>query len=139
MTRSTHRDAVAPAGVQQSAPGMPSPAAPWPYFADEEIEAAVKVLRSGKVNYWTGDEGKFFEKEFAEFTTCKYALALANGTVALEAALKVLGIGLGDDVVTTARTFIASASCAVASAHVQSSQTSTAIARTSPPRPSVPC
>jgi len=45
---------------------MASPAAPWPYFANEEIEAAVKVLRSGKVNYWTGDEGKFFEKEFAE-------------------------------------------------------------------------
>src|SRR3981081_1432431 len=74
----------------------------------------MRVLRSGKVNYWTGDEGRLFEKEFAEFTNCKYAVALANGTVALEAALKTLGIGPGDDVITTARTFIASASCAVA-------------------------
>lgn len=114
MTHPPHPAAVAPCGVQQSAPGMPSPAAPWPYFADEEIEAAVKVLRSGKVNYWTGDQGKLFEKEFAEFTNCKYAVTLANGTVALEAALKVLGVGPGDDVITTARTFIASASCAVA-------------------------
>jgi dTDP-4-amino-4,6-dideoxygalactose transaminase len=93
---------------------VPSAAAPWPYFAEEEIQAAMRVLRSGKVNYWTGDEGRLFEKEFAQFTNCKYAVALANGTVALEAALKALGVGPGDDVITTARTFIASASCAVA-------------------------
>jgi dTDP-4-amino-4,6-dideoxygalactose transaminase len=101
-------------GYQQPMPVVPTPAAPWPYFAEEEIQAAMRVLRSGKVNYWTGDEGRLFEKEFAEFTNCKYAVALANGTVALEAALKILGIGPGDDVITTARTFIASASCAVA-------------------------
>jgi hypothetical protein len=95
-------------------PLLPSPAAVWPYFAEEEIQAAMKVLRSGKVNYWTGDEGKLFEREFAEFTNCKYAVALANGTVALEASLRALGVGPGDDVITTARTFIASASCAVA-------------------------
>ena len=74
----------------------------------------MNVLRSGKVNYWTGDEGRQFEKEFAEFTQCKYAVALANGTVALEAALRALGVGPGDEVITTARTFIASASCVVA-------------------------
>ncbi len=85
----------------------------WPYFADDEIEAAVQVLRSGKVNYWTGDEGRLFEKEFAAFAGCKHAIALANGSVALECALKVLGIGPGDEVITTSRTFIASASCAV--------------------------
>ena len=88
--------------------------APWPYFAADEIEAAAGVLRSGKVNYWTGEEGRNFEQEFADFTGCRHAVALANGTVALEAALRALGIGAGDEVITTSRTFIASASCAVA-------------------------
>lgn len=87
--------------------------ASWPCFSDDEIEAAVEVLRSGKVNYWTGLQGRLFESEFAEFAGCKHAIALANGTVALECALKALGIGPGDEVVTTSRTFIASASCAV--------------------------
>jgi hypothetical protein len=88
--------------------------ASWPYFAPDEIEAAAAVLRSGKVNYWTGEEGRQFEREFAEFIGCKHAIALANGTVALEAALRSLDIGPGDEVITTSRTFIASASCAVA-------------------------
>ena len=92
----------------------PGAFAPWPHFAPDEVEAATRVLRSGKVNYWTGEEGRLFEKEFAEFAGCKYAIALANGTVALETALKALGIGLGDEVITTSRTFIASASCVVA-------------------------
>jgi len=87
--------------------------APWPIFADDEVEAVVRVLRSGNVNYWTGQEGRQFEAEFAAFAGCKYAIALANGSVALECALKALGIGPGDEVVTTSRTFIASASCAV--------------------------
>lgn len=73
-----------------------------------------RVLRSGKVNYWTGEEGRLFEKEFADSTESKYAIALANGTIALETALKSLGVGSGDEVITTSRTFIASASCAVA-------------------------
>lgn len=85
----------------------------WPNFAADEIEAAVRVLKSGRVNYWTGEEGRLFEKEFAEFAGCKHAIALSNGTVALEAALMGLGIGPGDEVITTSRTFIASASCAV--------------------------
>ncbi len=85
----------------------------WPFFADDEIEVAVRVLRSGKVNYWTGQEGQFFESEFAAFVGCKYAIALANGTVALECALKALGVAPDDEVVITSRTFIASASCAV--------------------------
>lgn len=85
----------------------------WPFFSEDEIEVAVQVMRSGKVNYWTGQEGKSFEAEFAAFTECKHAIALANGTVALECALRALGIGPGDDVLTTSRTFIASASCAV--------------------------
>lgn len=94
-------------------PVRTSPLAPWPYFADDEISAVTAILKSGKVNYWTGDEGRQFEKEFAAFTGCDYAIALANGTVALELALYALGIGLGDEVITTSRTFIASASCAV--------------------------
>jgi dTDP-4-amino-4,6-dideoxygalactose transaminase len=87
---------------------------PWPFFGAEEIEASARVLRSGKVNYWTGDEGRRFEAEFAAYTQCKYAVAVANGTVALELALRALGIGPGDEVITSSRTFIASASCAVA-------------------------
>jgi dTDP-4-amino-4,6-dideoxygalactose transaminase len=86
---------------------------PWPYFDSEEIDAATAVLRSGKVNYWTGIEGREFEKEFAAFTKCKHAVAVANGTVALELALYALGIGPGDEVIVPSRTFIASASCAV--------------------------
>jgi dTDP-4-amino-4,6-dideoxygalactose transaminase len=85
----------------------------WPHFEHDEIDAAVEVLRSGKVNYWTGDEGRLFEKEFAAFVGCDNAVAVVNGTAALECALKALGIGPGDEVITTSRTFIASASCAV--------------------------
>jgi hypothetical protein len=85
----------------------------WPCFSADEIESAMQVLQSGNVNYWTGQEGKSFEAEFAAFTKCKHAIALANGSVALECALRALGVGPGDEVVTTSRTFIASASCAV--------------------------
>ena len=88
-----------------------TPFAPWPYFAHEEMAAAMRVLESGRVNYWTGEEGRQFEEEFAAFIGCKHAVALANGTVALELALRVLGIGPGDEVVIPSRTFIASASC----------------------------
>jgi hypothetical protein len=65
------------------------------------------------VNYWTGEEGREFESEFATACGCKYAVATANGTVALEAALRTFGIGPGDDVITSSRTFIASASSIV--------------------------
>ncbi len=85
----------------------------WPFFADDEVAAVERVLRSGKVNYWTGEEGRLFEKEFAEFAGTQYAVALANGTVALEAALFACDIGPGDDVIVACRTFIASASCIV--------------------------
>lgn len=71
------------------------------------------VLRSGQVNYWTGEQGRFFEEEFAAFVGCKYGVAVANGTVALELALHALGIGPGDEVIVPSRTFIASASSVV--------------------------
>ena len=87
--------------------------APWPFFERDEIEAVTRVLQSGKVNYWTGEECWKFEQEYAESIGVKHAIALANGTVALELALRILNIGPGDEVVTTSRTFIASASCAV--------------------------
>lgn len=85
----------------------------WPDFSEAEINAVVGVLRSGKVNYWTGTQCREFEKEYAASVGAGHAVALANGTVALELALRLLGVGVGDEVVTTPRTFIASASCAV--------------------------
>ncbi|WP_441370243.1 DegT/DnrJ/EryC1/StrS family aminotransferase [Acinetobacter lwoffii] len=86
---------------------------PWPSFTQEEADAVSQVLLSNKVNYWTGQECREFEKEFAQFAETKYAVALANGTVALDVALKALGIGAGDDVIVTSRTFLASASSIV--------------------------
>jgi len=82
----------------------------WPCYADDEIAAVEAVLRSGKVNYWSGDQGVSFEREFAAYTGVAHAVALANGTLALEAALYALGIGDGDEVIVPARTFIATAS-----------------------------
>ncbi|MET0105815.1 MAG: DegT/DnrJ/EryC1/StrS aminotransferase family protein [Sedimenticola sp.] len=86
---------------------------PWPLFTEEEARAVSRVVLSNRVNYWTGNECREFEKEFAAFSGSQYALALANGTVALDLGLKVLGIGPGDEVVVTPRTFIASISCVV--------------------------
>jgi dTDP-4-amino-4,6-dideoxygalactose transaminase len=85
----------------------------WPCFAADEIEAAAAVLRSGRVNYWTGEEGRRFEQEFASAAGTRHGVALANGTLALELALIVLGIGPGDEVVTTPRSYFASASSIV--------------------------
>ncbi|WP_180001361.1 DegT/DnrJ/EryC1/StrS aminotransferase family protein [Acinetobacter sp. YH12255] len=86
---------------------------PWPSFTQEEANAVSQVLLSNKVNYWTGQECREFEKEFARFAGTQYAVALANGTVALDVALKALNIGAGDDVIVTSRTFLASASSIV--------------------------
>src|SRR5271169_6035774 len=85
----------------------------WPFFAHDEIAAVSSVLQSGNVNYWTGEEGHLFEKEFAASIGVNYAVAVMNGTVALEAALMALDIGCGDEVIVTPRSYIASASCAV--------------------------
>ena len=86
---------------------------PWPSFTQQEADAVSRVLLSNKVNYWTGQECREFEKEFAAFAQTQYAVALANGTVALDVALKALEIGRGDDVIVTSRTFLASASSIV--------------------------
>jgi dTDP-4-amino-4,6-dideoxygalactose transaminase len=96
-----------------------SPFAPWPSFTAEEAEAVSQVIISNKVNYWTGQECRQFEKEYAAWTGAAHAIALANGTVALDLALHGLGIGAAnggssaDEVVVTPRTFIASISCVV--------------------------
>lgn len=86
---------------------------PWPHYGEDEITAVSEVLRSGKVNYWTGEEARCFEREYAAYTGMQHAIALMNGTVALELALYAFGIGDGDEVITTSRTFIASASAVV--------------------------
>lgn len=92
---------------------------PWPSFTPEEADKVSSILLSNKVNYWTGQEGREFEKEFAEFTGSEYAIALSNGTLALDIALVALGVGARnggselDEVIVTSRTFLASASAIV--------------------------
>lgn len=90
-----------------------SPFSAWPSFTLEEADAVHRVVMSNKVNYWTGTETREFEKEFAVWCQTRFAVALSNGTLALDVALKALGIGSGDEVVVTPRTFIASISCVV--------------------------
>lgn len=85
----------------------------WPQFSEEEALAVADIVRSNQVNYWTGQVGRAFEREFANWTGTAHAVALANGTLALDVALKALGIGPGDEVIVTPRTFIASISCVV--------------------------
>ncbi|MCF7504168.1 DegT/DnrJ/EryC1/StrS aminotransferase family protein [Vibrio sp. L3-7] len=85
----------------------------WPSFTQEEADKVSQVLLSNKVNYWTGQEGREFEKEFAVWCDSEYAIALGNGTLALDVALKAIGVGAGDEVITTSRTFLASASSIV--------------------------
>ena len=89
---------------------MPAKAA-WPYFGDDEVLAAARVLRSGKINQWTGQEVEKFQQEFAAFCGVRHAISLVNGSVALDLALYALDISPGDEVIVTPRSFIASASC----------------------------
>ena len=90
-----------------------TPFSPWPSFTQEEADAVSQVLLSNKVNYWTGQECRQFETEFAEWADSKYAIAMGNGTLALDVALQALDIGAGDEVIVTPRTFIASISSVV--------------------------
>ena len=91
--------------------------APWPSYSEEEVEAVARILRSNRVNYWTGDECRAFEREFADWVGTAHAIAVANGTVALDLALMGLGIGAAyggsaeDEVIVTPRTFLASVTC----------------------------
>jgi dTDP-4-amino-4,6-dideoxygalactose transaminase len=88
-------------------------AGPWPFFSEEDIAVVSRVLASGKVNYWTGNECREFEREYAEKLGVRHAIAVANGTVALELALYALGVGPGDEVIVTPRSFLASVSCII--------------------------
>lgn len=90
-----------------------TPFSPWPSFTEEEANAVRDVILSNRVNYWTGDECHKFEREFALWVGTEFSVALANGTVALDVALRALGIGPGDEVVVTPRTFLASVSCVI--------------------------
>jgi dTDP-4-amino-4,6-dideoxygalactose transaminase len=91
----------------------------WPSFTQEEVEAVASVLGSNRVNYWTGQEGRHFEKEFASWCGSTHAIALSNGTLALDLALQGLRIGASyggsatDEVIVTPRSFIASVSCVI--------------------------
>jgi len=90
-----------------------TPFSPWPSFTQEEADAVSRVLLSNRVNYWTGRETRAFETEFADWAGCEHAVALANGTLALDLALRALDIGPGDEVIVTPRSFIASVSSVV--------------------------
>ena len=90
----------------------------WPLYTIEEADAVRDVVVSNKVNYWTGNECREFEKEFALWSDVKHAVALGNGTLALDVAFKALNIGNGDEVIVTSRTFIASISSIVNSGSV---------------------
>lgn len=98
---------------------LTGPFPPWPNYSDEEVAAVTRVLQSNKVNYWTGEEGRLFEKEFALFADSKHAIAVANGTVAIDLILNGLGIGShnggheSDEVIVTPRSFMASVSAIV--------------------------
>lgn len=91
----------------------------WPYYSAEELDAVAAVLRSNRVNYWTGEQCREFEREFAKWSGTQKAIAVSNGTLALDLALQGLGIGAAyggastDEVIVTPRTFIASISCVV--------------------------
>ncbi len=99
--------------IEGGAPVRSAPYPVWPHYDTDEIEAVTEVLSSGQVNYWTGQAGLHFESEFAAHCNTHHGLAVMNGTAALELGLYALGIHPGDEVVTTSRSFIASASCAV--------------------------
>jgi dTDP-4-amino-4,6-dideoxygalactose transaminase len=83
----------------------------WPHYDDDQIADVVSVLKSGQVNAWTGAHVANFESAYARFLGRRHAVGLANGTLALDLALRIIGVGPGDEVIVTPRSFIASASC----------------------------
>ena len=85
----------------------------YPYYPPKLIHKINRTLKSGKVNYWTGNEGVMFEKEFSKYVGNKYSIAVANGSVALELALKALDLKKKDEIIVTPRSFVISASCVI--------------------------
>lgn len=102
-----------PLAIGDGDPIRTIPFPPWPFYAPDEVGGVADVLSSGRVNYWTGEEGRRFEEEYARFVDVPHAVAVMNGTVALELALRSLGVGQGDEVVVSPRSFVASASSVV--------------------------
>ncbi|MHA1688065.1 MAG: DegT/DnrJ/EryC1/StrS family aminotransferase [Promethearchaeota archaeon] len=91
----------------------------WPIYDEAEIEALAEVIKSG--NWWCGSPSVHkgenvwnFQEAFAKYQEAKNCVAVFNGTVAIECALLALGIGLGDEVIVSDYTFVASASAVVA-------------------------
>jgi dTDP-4-amino-4,6-dideoxygalactose transaminase len=83
----------------------------WPSFSQKAIDTVNQPLKSGKVNYWTGEIGMKFEKKWAEWNGAKYAVTTSNGTSALHTAVSSLNIGPGDEVICPSYSFIASSFC----------------------------
>ncbi|ULJ75094.1 DegT/DnrJ/EryC1/StrS family aminotransferase [Rhizobium gallicum] len=83
----------------------------WPVFDEEQVQAVVSMLRTGQVNAWTGPYVRQFEEAYAAFIGVQHAIAVTNGTAALELALFALGLSPGDEVIVTPRSFVASAAC----------------------------
>lgn len=100
--------------IEGGTPVRTAPMPPWPLVPEESVRAVETVLRSGRLSYWTGQEGRQLEREYASSLSRARAVAVSNGTVALELGLRALGIGAGDEVIVPARSFIATASCVVA-------------------------
>jgi dTDP-4-amino-4,6-dideoxygalactose transaminase len=105
-----HSNAEDRLAIDGGTPVRTEPFPVWPYYNADTIAAVTEVLNSGRVNYWTGERGRQFEDEFATFCGTSHAIALANGSVALELALRCIGLQSGDEVITSCRSFMASAS-----------------------------
>ena len=84
-----------------------------PFYSKKSIQKIGPMLKSGKVNYWSGNEGKKFEKEFSNYLGNRYSVALSNGSVALEIALQALKLKKKDQIIVSPRSFIISASCTI--------------------------
>ncbi len=103
-----------PLAIGGGSPVRATPMPTWPNFGASERDAVLRALDSGHLTYWSGNEGRHLEAEFASACGRTHAIAVANGTLALELALRAFGVGPGDEVVVPARTFIATASSVVA-------------------------
>jgi 3-amino-5-hydroxybenzoate synthase len=93
---------------ERPAPDFPD----WPQYDDAERSGLLRALEQGQWWRMGGDEVNSFEREFAEYHGAEHALAVTNGTHALELALQVLGVGPGTEVIVPAFTFISSSQAA---------------------------
>ncbi|MHC4795399.1 MAG: DegT/DnrJ/EryC1/StrS family aminotransferase [Planctomycetota bacterium] len=97
--------------IEVGKPVTTKPFPMWPSFQQSTIKKAMEPLKSGKVNYWTGEVGTEFEKQWARWNRAKYAITTTSGTSALHTAVAALGIGPGDEVICPSYSFIASSFC----------------------------